>query len=127
MNASATAAVQPLPDSMEGLSEREASRREEAGEGNRLHARAGRSYAAIIWQATFVPVNLVLFGVSVALVVLGLPIDAALTGLPVLTNIVVSAALEVSAKWRLDRLRILSTPKATVIRDGTERSIDSSQ
>jgi cation-transporting P-type ATPase E len=112
---------------MQGLSETEAARRYEVGEGNNVQARAGRSYAAIIWQATFVPVNLVLFAVSASLVVLGLPIDAALTGLPVLMNIVVSAAMEASAKWRLDRLRILSTPRATVIRDGAERSIDPSR
>ena len=123
-----TAAAGRIPaGSIEGLSETEAARRYGAGEGNRLQARAGRSYAAIIWQATFVPVNLVLFAVSAALVVLGLEIDAALTGLPVLMNIVVSAAMEASAKWRLDRLRILSTPRATVIRDGTERSIDPSR
>ena len=34
--------------------------------------------------------------------------------------------MEASAKWRLDRLRILSTPTATVVRDGIERSIDPS-
>ena len=120
-----TAAAGRTPaGSMEGLTETEAARRYEAGKGSKVQARAGRSYAAIIWQATFVPVNVVLFAVSAALVLLGLPIDAALTGLPVLMNIVVSAAMEASAKWRLDRLRILSTPKATVIRDGTERSTD---
>ena len=125
--ASIAAVGRRLPGSTQGLSETEAARRYNAGQGNTVPARAGRSYAAIIWQATFVPVNLVLFAVSVALVVLGLQIDAALTGLPVLMNIVVSAAMEASAKWRLDRLRILSTPKATVIREGTERSIDPSR
>ena len=121
------AAARPPAGSMEGLTETEAARRSEAGEGNKAQARAGRSYAAIIWQATFVPVNLVLFAVSAALVVLGLQIDAVLTGGPVAMNIVVSAAMEASAKWRLDRLRILSTPRATVIRDGIERSIDPSR
>ena len=91
-NTSATVPAQSRHDSMEGLSESEAARRSRAGEGNRLRAHAGRSYAAIIWQSTFVPVNLVLFAVAAALVVLGLPIDAALTGLPVLANMVVSAA-----------------------------------
>jgi cation-transporting P-type ATPase E len=114
-------------DRATGLSDTEAVCRYDTGVGNELQVRAGRSYAAILSQAAFAPVNLVLFSVSAALVVLGLPIDAALTGLPVLANIVVSAGLEARAKWRLDRLRILSTPKATVIRDGTERSIDSSR
>ncbi len=114
-------------DRADGLSDTEAFRRYDGGAGNELHVRAGRSYAAILSQAAFAPVNLVLFSVSAALVVLGLPIDAALTGLPVLANIVVSAGLEARAKWRLDRLRILSTPTATVIRDGTERSINTSR
>ncbi|MDP9281676.1 MAG: HAD-IC family P-type ATPase, partial [Chloroflexota bacterium] len=77
-----------------------------------------------MWQTAFAPVNVVLFGVSALLVVLGLPLDAGVTTIPVLLNVLVSAGLEVSAKWRLDRLRILSTPKVTVIRDGHERSID---
>ncbi len=125
---SAITATSEMPGpAVKGLSETEAVRRYDAGEGNRLQAKAGRSYAAIVWQATFVPINLVLFAVSGALVVLGLPIDAGLTALPVLGNIVVSAAMEASAKWRLDRLRILSTPTATVVRDGTERSIDPSR
>ena len=106
-----------------GLTETEAARRYAAGGGNKVQAKAGRSYAAIIWQAAFVPINLVLFVVAGALVVLALPIDAALTALPVLGNIVVSATIEATAKWRLDRLRILSTPSAAVIRDGIERSI----
>jgi len=109
---------------MHGLSETEAARRYRGGEGNRLKVHAGRSYAAIIGQSTFVPVNLVLFAVSAALVVLGLPIDAALTALPVLANIVVSAGIEARAKWRLDRLRILTARGTTVIRDGHERPID---
>ncbi|HEY6057047.1 MAG TPA: HAD-IC family P-type ATPase [Candidatus Limnocylindrales bacterium] len=110
-----------------GLSEAEAARRLEAGEGNERQATAGRSYARILWQATFLPINLVLFVVAGVLVVVGLPIDAALTALPVLGNIVVSAGMEASAKYRLDRLRILSTKKPTVIRDGIERSIDPSR
>lgn len=69
-----------LEGPLQGLTETEAARRSKAGEGNNVQARAGRSYAAIIWQATFVPVNLVLFAVSAALVALDLPIDAALTG-----------------------------------------------
>jgi cation-transporting ATPase E len=125
------AATTSCPDAprtrLQGLSETEAASRYRAGEGNRVQAKAGRSYAAIVWQATFVPINLALFFVSGALVLLGLPIDAGLTALPVLGNVVVSATLEVSAKYRLDRLHILAAPKAKVIRDGAERSIDPSR
>jgi cation-transporting ATPase E len=119
-----TATVDVSKAALKGLSETEAARRYAAGEGNKVQAKAGRSYAAIVWQATFVPINLVLFVVSGTLVALGLPLDAALTALPVLGNTFVSAAMEASAKWRLDRLRILSTPTAAAIRDGIERSID---
>ncbi|HYM84682.1 MAG TPA: HAD-IC family P-type ATPase, partial [Candidatus Dormibacteraeota bacterium] len=111
---------------IQGLTQAEATRRSKAGDGNKARVRAGRSYLTILLQATFVPVNVVLFAVTIALVVLGLGIDAALTCLPVLANVLVSAAMEASAKWRLDRLRILSTPRAKVVRDGAERSIDPS-
>src|SRR5512144_1498959 len=87
-----------------GLSEAEAARRLEAGEGNERQATAGRSYARIVLQATFLPINLVLFVVAGVLLAVGLPIDAGLTAVPVLGNIVVSAGMEASAKYRLDRL-----------------------
>ncbi len=124
MNGTQTLARDAEFAALPGLTEAEARRRFAAGEGNGRKASAGRSYASILWEAFAVPINFVLFAVSAALVLLDLPIDAALTALPVLGNILVSAALEISAKIRLDRLRILSAPTANVVRDGGLRSID---
>ena len=66
-----------------GLSEAEAARRLEAGEGNERQATAGRSYARIVLGATFLPINLVLIVVAGVRLAVGLPIDAGLTASPV--------------------------------------------
>ncbi|HEX5825001.1 MAG TPA: HAD-IC family P-type ATPase [Candidatus Limnocylindrales bacterium] len=71
--------------------------------------------------------SLVLFGVSAVLVALGLAIDAAVTAIPLLLNILVTAGLEARAKHRLEQLRILSSPTATVIRNGLESRVDPGQ
>jgi cation-transporting ATPase E len=68
--------------------------------------------------------SLVLFGVSAVLVALGLTIDAAVTAVPLLLNVLVTAGLEARARHRLEQLRILSAPTATVIRDGLESRVD---
>jgi cation-transporting ATPase E len=109
---------------LQGFSEAEAASLRAAGQGNAEQRRPGRSYAAILRQSALMPLNLVLFGVSGVLLVLGLTLDAAVTALPVLGNVLVNAGLEASARYRLERLRILSAPRAVVIRDGRERPID---
>ena len=85
---------------------------------------AGRSYGAILWDAAITPLNLILFAVGTALVALGLALDAAVTAIPVILNVAVQAGLEATAKRRLDQLRILFAPRATVVRDGREVTAD---
>ncbi len=112
---------------LQGLSEAEAASLRASGQGNGAQSRPGRSYAAILRQSVLTPINLVLFGVSGMLLALGLALDAAVTALPVLLNVLANAGLEASATYRLERLRILSAPRAAVIRDGVERPIDPSE
>jgi len=97
------------------------------GRSHRGRSNPGRSYLRIVWEATSAPMSLVLFGVSAVLVALGLTIDAAVTAIPLLLNVLVTAGLEARAKHRLEQLRILSAPTATVIRDGLESRVDPAQ
>jgi cation-transporting P-type ATPase E len=94
------------------------------GQSHRGRSSPGRSYLALVWEATSAPLSLILFGVSAVLVALGLTIDAAVTAIPLLLNVLVTAGLEARAKHRLEQLRILSAPTATVIRDGAESRVD---
>src|SRR5204862_4778987 len=94
------------------------------GQGNNLPMNTTRSYAQIVRENVFTFINNVLFGLGVALVLLGRVSDAAISVLVVLFNVLFSVAQEIRAKRALDRIVLLTRPKATVIRDGQTQEID---
>jgi cation-transporting P-type ATPase E len=121
--ASSAAAVSTPPS---GLSEAEAKKRRAAGQGNVIPRGGGRTYSQIVRENIFSFINNVLFTLGVLLVILGRYLDALITVGVVALNALVSLAQEIRAKIKLDRIAILTRPKATVIRDGKEREIDPS-
>ncbi|MDH4208370.1 MAG: HAD-IC family P-type ATPase, partial [Anaerolineae bacterium] len=110
-----------------GLSESEAATRRERGQRNVLPFQSGRSYLQILRKNVFTFINTVLFAISLLLVLMGHLGDAVVTAGLVLLNVVVGVAQEGRAKRKLDQLALLTRPKATVIREGQERSIDRSE
>jgi cation-transporting ATPase E len=107
-----------------GLSEREALARRSAGQGNSAPIRTTRTYAQIVRENLLTLINIALFAVGLALILLGRVSDALISVVVVLVNILVSMVQEVRAKRTLDRIALLTRPKASVIRDGRERAID---
>src|SRR3712207_4007092 len=110
-----------------GLSEAEVEARRARGLGNDLDLASSRPYAQIIRENVFTFINNVLFGLGIALVLLGRVSDAVVSVVVVLINVAVSVVQEVRAKRTLDRIALLTRPKATVIRDGRERAVDPSE
>ena len=109
---------------MNGLSTQEVIERRARGMGNRDPLRSSRSYFQIIREKVFTFVNLVLFGMGTALVPLGRPSDVIVSVLVILVNVIVSVIQEIRAKWTLDRIALLTRPKATALRDGQEQAVD---
>ena len=107
-----------------GLTAAEVVDRRARGLGNDAQISTTRSYIQIVRENVFTFVNNVLFGLGVALVLLGRVSDAAVSVLVVLFNVLVSVAQEIRAKRALDRIVLLTRPKATVIRDGQPQEID---
>ena len=105
---------------MNGLSTQEVLERRAKGLGNRDPVRTSRSYFQIVRENVFTFVNLVLLGLGTALVLLGRPSDAIVSVLVILINVIVSVFQEIRAKRTLDRIALLTRPKATVLRDGQE-------
>jgi cation-transporting P-type ATPase E len=112
----------PTPDA--GLSTAEAAARAGRGLGNDARIATGRTYPEILRDNVLQPVNILLGIICLVLAALGLYGDAAVTIVLVLVNVVVGLVQEVRAKRSLDRLSVLTRPTATVIRDGTELTID---
>lgn len=107
-----------------GLSTQEVQARRAAGKGARIPPPTGRTYAQILREDVLTLINSILFVLCVALLLLGQYSEAFVSAGTVLFNVVISVVQEVRAKWSLDRIALLTRPRATVIRDGQEQAID---
>jgi len=109
---------------LQGLSTHEVQARRDAGKGALMPPPTGRTYAQIVREDVFTPINTILFVLCVALLLLGQYSEALVSAGAVLFNVLISVVQEVRAKRTLDRIALLTRPRATVIRDGQEQAID---
>ena len=107
-----------------GLSPSEVLARRARGQGNNVQLQTSRSYLEIVRENVFSFINNVLFGLGIALALLGRYSDAFMSVGVVFVNTLVSVVQEVRAKRILDQIALLTRPKATVVRDGQEQTID---
>ena len=104
---------------MNGLNAAQVAERVSAGRTNEYRERTSRSAAQILRANVFTIFNGIL-GVALVLVLaLGHWADA-LFGFVLLLNTATGTLAEIRAKRALDRLAVLETPRAVVLRDGTE-------
>lgn len=99
-----------------GLTEGEVSRRVEQGQTNDVKEPTSRSYWHIVRANVFTRFNAILGTLFVVIMVFGELRDA-LFGLVLLANTGIGIIQEVRAKWTLDRLSVLSAPRARVVRE----------
>ena len=105
-----------------GLSEAEAARRLEAGEGN-VDSTRQRSDWDVVRSNALTFFNVVLLMMIVALLVVGEFRDGLFVGVVVFANVVVSTYQELQAVRTLRSLVALTAPRALVVRGGEEREI----
>lgn len=105
-----------------GLSTAQVAERVSAGRTNEYRERTSRSAAQILRANVFTIFNAILGIALVLVLVLGHWADA-LFGFVLLLNTATGTLAEIRAKRALDRLAVLETPRAAVIRDGTEKEI----
>ncbi len=116
-----------MTDTTVGLSEKQVITRRERGQGNVFQPQASRSYLQILRKNAFTFINSVLFGIGIVLILMGQLSDAVATAGLVLLNVIVGVYQEGRAKRKLDQIALLTRPKASVIRDGQESSVDPSE
>ena len=109
---------------LQGLSLAEVQARRKAGQVNRVRLGTSRSYAQIVRENAFTFINTVLFAIGIVLVIMGSIDNALVTAGLVLLNVVVGVVQEGRAKRTLDRIALLTRPRATVIREGREETVD---
>jgi cation-transporting ATPase E len=116
-----------LAESPIGLTELEAIARRNAGAGNTATLPTSRSYRQILQENLFTVINTIFFAISLVMFRLGRFSDGILVVIVIFGGVLVNIYQEIWAKQQLDRIALLSRPKATVIREGRERLIDPSE
>jgi cation-transporting ATPase E len=117
-------ATPAAPDEVvpEGLSGPEAAERTARGLTNRAPIETSRSLMAIVRANVFTRFNAIL-GVLLAVILTIGPLQDAFFGLVLVLNTAIGIVQEWRAKRTLDRLSLLNTPAATVVRDGARRDV----
>ena len=105
-----------------GLGAAEVRQRVLAGAVNEVALGPSRTVAEIVRANVFTLFNLLLGGLLVVILFVAPPQDALFGGVLV-ANALIGITQELRAKQTLDRLALLSAPRATVIRDGRRRAI----
>ena len=110
-----------------GLTGAEAAERRRRGETNAPVKGGSRSYADILRTNVLSFFNIILFVIGAVLLAMGRFSDALISVGLGLINAVISAAQEIRAKRKLDRLQLLERAAVTVVRDGRETDIPPDQ
>lgn len=106
----------------QGLSAADVAERIASGRTNAVKEHTSRSYADIFRANIFTRFNALLGFLFVIIILFGDPTDA-LFGMVLVVNTLVGIVQEVRAKWALDRLSLLSAPRARVVREGVESEV----
>ena len=129
-----------LGDEETGLSTAEVEARKAAGLDNSFNAKTGKTYGEIFRSNIVQFFNFVLYGIAILFMVFSIVLNA--NGLhdivttyfgfskylflgPVTINIIISIIQECRSKVVLDKLRLVTESKTTVIRDGKKQKIPS--
>jgi cation-transporting P-type ATPase E len=105
-----------------GLSSAQAEQRRASGRGGAARDHTSRSVAEILRANILTRFNFILAVLLVVILAVGAPQDA-LFGVVLVANALIGIGQELRAKITLDRLAVLTAPRARVIRDGAPAEI----
>ena len=111
VGAEAQAVAARAPGDPAGLSSEEVAARTAAGQVNRQAHRPSRTVAQIVRANVATRFNAILGALLAVIVVVG-PFQDALCGIVLAANTVIGIVQELRAKWALDRLALLTAPRA---------------
>ena len=103
-------------DPARGLTAEQVADRVADGRTNQVPDAPVRTLPQILRANVFSPVNGIMLALFAAILVAGFPRDGLFVGV-VVSNAVIGVAQEIRAKRELDKLAVLSAPKARVVRD----------
>ena len=112
----------PKDAALSGLTEAEVAERVARGQVNDVPAVPSRTVAQIVRANVLTRFNALLGGMLIVILIVG-PIQDALFGGVLIANTLIGIVQELRAKRTLDRLAVLTAPKARVVRGGEPREL----
>lgn len=109
-------------DEKNGLTSRQVAERFDRGDYNEAVDSSTRTYSEIIKNNVFTYFNLIFAVLAALLCIVGSFRDLTFLGV-IFFNTIIGIIQEIRSKAALDKLKILSEPKASVIRDGSLMSV----
>ena len=110
--------TEPTDTALTGLTQAEVVERVAAGRVNDVPAAPSRTVREIVRANVFTRFNALLGGMLVMILIVG-PIQDALFGGVLIANAFIGIVQELRAKRTLDRLAVLTAPRARIVRDGS--------
>jgi cation-transporting ATPase E len=110
--------TEPTDTALTGLTQAEVVERVTAGRVNDVPAARSRTVREIVRANVFTRFNALLGGMLVLILIVG-PIQDALFGGVLIANAFIGIVQELRAKRTLDRLAVLTAPRARILRDGS--------
>jgi cation-transporting ATPase E len=111
-----------MPDVLDGLTAAEVAERRARGQVNDVPAAPSRTVREIVRANVLTRFNALLGSMLVVILIVG-PIQDALFGFVLIANAAVGIFQEVRAKRTLDRLAVLTSPHARLVREGEVREL----
>ena len=115
-----------MTDKIKGLSTEEVTERTADGRINGNPNPKTKSVKQIVFQNIFTFFNLINVALAIMVFAVGSPKNA-MFALVIVFNTGIGIFQEIRAKRIIDRLTLVSAPKASVIRDGTETEISTEE
>ena len=110
------------PDPSEGLQPQQVEQRMREGLHNGDSGIKSKTEGQIIRENVFTFFNLLNFALALAVILVGSPRSALFMGV-ILSNIVIGSFQGIRAKHTIDKLSLISAPKATVLRGGQQMAV----
>ena len=110
-----------------GLDEEQVLKRKKAGLINQCKRRPTKTYWQIFTDNFFNFFNVILFFVFALMLIAGLSISHYFFMLILVANMAIGIGQDIHARHLVDRLTVVTNPKATVVRNGKESVIDANE
>src|SRR6266511_302208 len=107
---------------LDGLTESQVQERVTSGKVNEVPTRPSRTVKEIVRANVFTRFNALLGALLVVILIVG-PYQDALFGFVLVGNTLIGIVQELRAKRTLDRLAVLTAPRARLVREGTVREL----